>query len=150
MLLSPNFTLAELTRSDYALRMGLDNTPPAVLIESLRELAIEVLEPVRTLLGGRPIHTNSGYRSPAVNQGIGGSPTSQHMKGEAADIEVPHISHKDAIRFIIASEIPYDQIIWEGGDRGWIHISHAIGRPQRKQALTAVFPNGKAVYSPFV
>ena len=151
MNISPHFTLEELSKSEYGTRHGIDNTPPPEAIEKLKQLANTVLERVRAYIAnGRPVFINSGYRCPLVNAAIGGAQTSQHLKGEAADIEIPGMSHHDAIKRIMADEhIPFDQLIWEGGDSGWIHISYNSLR-RRRQVLTATFVEGKAIYTPFV
>ena len=81
------FTIKELTRSDTARHLGIDNTPPASAVMALNELVDHVLDPLREAWGG-PIHVNSGYRCPELNKIVGGTPTSQHQRGEAADITV--------------------------------------------------------------
>ena len=88
MNLSPNFTLAELTASETAERNGLDNTPDATALANLQRLA-EFLETIKTALSGKPVMINSAYRGPAVNAHVGGSKSSQHMVGCAADIRIP-------------------------------------------------------------
>jgi hypothetical protein len=136
MNLSPHFTLEELTRSEIALRKNLSNRPGPEALENLRRLA-PFLERVRELpaLGGRPILVNSGYRSGPVNAAVGGKPTSQHPKGQAADIRVPGMDPEEVVRAIIASSLPYDQVICEFN--AWTHVSiPAAGSDPRKQALT--------------
>jgi hypothetical protein len=137
-----------MTRSEYAIRMGLRNTPDLHAVNSMGRLCEEVLEAVRLQVGS-PIIVSSGYRSPAVNLGIGGSPTSQHMIGEACDFTIPDHGNMEAIIQIVRSqvEIPFDQLIYEGGESGWIHISHASFGVQRRRVLSADFSSGKAVYS---
>lgn len=136
MNLSPNFTLAELTRSDIALRKGLDNTPDDLAVKRLKALCTNILEPLREKFGA--IRVNNGYRSPAVNEAIGGAKASQHMKGEAADIEAvdPKVTNAD-LAFWIAKELPFDQVILEcytpGDPRsGWVHVSYVpVGRREQ-------------------
>ena len=99
MKLSPNFTLKELTHSETAERLGLDNTPDEKVKANLVRLA-RMLEEVRRILG-RPIMVNSAYRSPAVNKAIGSKPTSQHCLGCAADIRVPGLTPDDIVKEII-------------------------------------------------
>ncbi len=134
MNLSPHFTLKELTASEIADRHGIDNMPsdPAI-IANLKTLA-KGLEDVRSLLN-RPILVNSAYRCLRVNQLLGSRPTSQHIKGLAADIISPLFgSPNEIIKKIVSSVIEYDQVILEF-DR-WIHISFAEeGKEPRKQAL---------------
>ena len=144
MNLSPHFTLAELTRSETALRRGIDNSASASIVEKLRHTA-GGLERVRALLGA-PLHVNSAYRGPNVNAAVGGSSTSQHTKGEAADFVAPSFgSPLDICRAIIASDIEFDQLIYEGS---WVHISFVADRAQRQMVLTAHFAGGKVTYTP--
>ena len=133
MKLSPNFTLAELTHSETAERLGLDNTPDEKVKANLVRLA-RMLEEVRRVLG-RPIMVNSAYRSPAVNKAIGSKPTSQHCLGCAADIRVPGLTPNDIVKAIIKTNIEYDQLIREFDS--WVHISipNKLNDKPRKQAL---------------
>jgi hypothetical protein len=117
--LSPNFTLAELTHSETAERLGLDNTPDEKVKANLVRLA-RILEDVRRVLS-RPIMVNSAYRSPAVNKAIGSKPTSQHCLGCAADIRVPGLTPNDIVNLVVKSNIEYDQLIREFDS--WVHIS---------------------------
>lgn len=119
MKLTPNFSLRELTQSEYAERHGLNNEPDDKVIENLKRLAA-LLEQVRAVCGV-PIVVTSGYRSPQVNAGIGGSKTSQHMFGCAADIKGVRLSIDDMMKKIVASGIKYDQLIKEFNS--WVHIS---------------------------
>lgn len=157
MHLSPHFTLEELTRSEIALRRGLNNTPAAEILSTLRHTAAE-LERVRTLLG-YPIQVNSGYRSPDVNAAVGGSSRSQHVAGEAVDFVAPgYGSPLQVCRAIAESALEFDQLIYEGA---WVHISFTrssawrsasapFGRVQRRQVLTAHFSGGRVTYTPGV
>lgn len=131
MNLSPHFTLEELTHTDHR---ELDNTPNQNEINNLQRLA-NFLEDVKTALGGKPIMVNSAFRSKAVNDAVGSKDTSQHRIGCAADIRVPSMTPDQVVRTIIASGLPYDQIIREF-DR-WTHISvpNIAGAEPRKQAL---------------
>lgn len=119
MKLSEHFTLDELTISESADRLGLDNTPTNEALMNLKRLAA-FLEQVRAALG-KPIKINSAYRAPAVNKAVGGSTTSQHCFGCAADIRVNGMTPDQVVRAIIAAKLPYDQIIREF-DR-WTHVS---------------------------
>ena len=143
MMLSPHFSLAELTASEYAERHGIDNTPRDGDVENLERLAY-VLEQVRSLLGF-PVHVNSAYRNAHVNAGIGGSKTSAHQLGLAADIVCPQFGSPylvaEAIRI---SGIQYDQLILE---YGWVHIGlSAEGKPRRmdltKRSAAAPYEQG--------
>jgi zinc D-Ala-D-Ala carboxypeptidase len=131
--LSPNFTLAELTHSETAERLGLDNTPDEKVKANLVRLA-RMLEEVRRVLG-RPVMVNSAYRSPAVNKAIGSKPTSQHCIGCAADIRVPGLTPDDIVKAIIKTNIEYDQLIREFNS--WVHISipNKFADKPRKQVL---------------
>lgn len=131
MQLSENFSLEELTFSEIGSRKGLANIPGPETLEKLRDLAA-FLEEVRTVLG-RPVNVNSAYRSQAVNEAVGGKPTSQHLRGEAADIRVPGMTPNEVVQAIRSAKLPYDQLIREF-DR-WTHVSIAPGRTPRGQVL---------------
>lgn len=124
--LSEHFTLGELTRSATASRRGIDNMPPDDIIEKLRRLCKEILEPVREHYG-KAFRPNSGYRSPDLNEAVGGSEKSQHCRGEAVDIEIPGVSNFDLAEWISKS-LKHDQVILEcyrSGEptSGWVHVS---------------------------
>ena len=139
--LTEHFTLEEMTSSEIALRKGLDNTPSSEIVANLTELA-GYLEQVRELLGA-PMRINSAYRSPKVNAAVGGSSTSAHMTGQAADFVAPEFGTPQQIaHHIAASEIQFDQLIFEGT---WIHFG--IRGDMRRQVLTATFSGGKATYT---
>ena len=129
MQLSPHFTLSELTVSETAARRGISNVPDAKALANLARLA-GVLEQVRSLVG-RPVVVTSGYRSKAVNKAIGGSTTSAHMTGLAADINCPGLTPKQLCQRIEASGIQYDQLILEFD--GWTHIGLSEGAPRRQE-----------------
>lgn len=134
MNLSPNFALDELTASETAARHGIDNTPDQATIQNLTRLA-NALQEVRALLGNKVIIVSSGYRSPELNQKVGGSATSDHCKGLAADFICPSYGTPDEIvRVVMASAIPYKQVIREYDK--WVHFSISEeGEAPRKQAL---------------
>ena len=124
------FTIKELTRSATARCLGIDNTPPASVVKALHELVDHVLDPLREAWGG-PIRVNSGYRCPELNQAVGGTPGSQHQRGEAADITVGSRSgNRRLLELIKRLNLPVDQCIDEKGCR-WIHVSHRPGRNRR-------------------
>jgi hypothetical protein len=131
MNLTAHFTLDELTHTDHR---TLDNTPNDDELKNLTRLA-EFLEQVKTLLGDKPIMVNSAFRSKLVNDAVGSKDTSQHRVGCAADIRVPGMTPNEVVQAVIASGLPYDQIIREF-DR-WTHISipNSIHNAPRKQAL---------------
>jgi hypothetical protein len=142
MLLTPHFTLEELTHTDHR---EFDNTPNSSEINNLKRLA-EMLEKVKTLLDGKPIMVNSAFRSKAVNDAVGSKDTSQHRVGCAADIKVPGLTPDQVVKAIIGSPIAYDQIIREFDS--WTHISvpnSPSGTP-RKQALI-IDKQGTRAYS---
>lgn len=117
------FTKSELTRSDTARIRRIDNTPTPEASAALDALMWNVLDPIRRMWG-RPIIVNSGYRCPKLNAAVGGSATSQHMKGEAADITAgDSTKNKELFDMIERSAIPFDQLIDEKGYR-WIHVSY--------------------------
>lgn len=140
MNLTKNFDLDELTRSDYAERMGIDNTPSEIVIANLKAVCENVLEPLQEIVK-KPISIHSGYRSSDVNKGIGGSATSQHVDGKAVDITVKGMT-VDELFEIASKYVPYDQIIHEFGR--WVHISYS--NPLRRTKLWAVKQNGKTAY----
>ncbi len=126
-----HFTLQELTRSDTARRLGINNTPSASAIQAMHALVNDVLDPLRDAWGG-PIRVTSGYRCPALNQAVGGTPHSQHQRGEAADITVGSPSRNRRLLALIKRlDLPVDQCIDEKGC-SWIHVSHRAGRNRRQ------------------
>lgn len=146
MQLTKNFPLRELLRSQSATRNNIEeqfNPSPAIL-ENLRLLCVHVLQPLRDSLG-RAIFVNSGYRCLKVNTLVGGSKTSQHLTGQAADIEAGHLSIEQLYQRIKNSELPFDQLIQEFDQ--WVHVSYNSAGG-RRQCLRAVKDNGKTVYLP--
>ena len=152
MHLSPHFTLLEMTKSQFALRRGivnaLDPAEPedADVINNLRRLCLEVLEPVREGFGV-PFAPSSAYRAPALNAALGAKPTSQHVLGEAVDFELPGIANCELARWI-RDLLNYDQLILEFYDptepkSGWVHVSLKEAS-NRRRVLTinkdGVFP----------
>ena len=129
--MTEHFTLEELTHTDHR---ELENIPNETELANIKRLA-EFLETVKTVLGGKPIMVNSAFRSKAVNDAVGSKDTSQHRLGCAADIRVPSMTPDAVVRAIIASDLPYDQVIREF-DR-WTHVSitNTAGGTPRKQAL---------------
>jgi hypothetical protein len=129
--MTPHFTLDELTHTDHR---TLDNTPNEQELANLQRLA-EFLEDVKEVLGGKPIMVNSAFRSKQVNDAVGSKDTSQHRIGCAVDIRVPGLTPDEVVKAIIASGLPYDQIIREF-DR-WTHVSipNTPEAKPRKQAL---------------
>jgi len=132
--MTPHFTLDELTASETAERNGWDNTPNEQELANLQRLA-EFLEKVKEALGGKPIMVNSAFRNKQVNDAVGSKDTSQHRTGCAVDIRVPQLTPDQVVQAIIASGLPYDQVIREF-DR-WTHLSipNTPDAKPRKQAL---------------
>lgn len=121
------FTINELIRSDTALQRGIDNTPPPSIKIKLSNLINNLLDPIREAWGG-PITVNSGYRCPVLNRAVGGVPTSQHQKGEAADITVGSPKQNQKLfELIAAGDFDFDQLIDES-NYSWVHISYAAGK----------------------
>lgn len=150
MKISPNLNLAELTRSETGKRHGIDNTPTAEHLENFKVLAERVFEPIRAHFGV-PIFISSGYRSKALNEFIKGSPSSQHCKGQAIDIDMDGGNGEVTNRMVfdfIKEKVDFDQLIWEFGtdfNPDWVHVSYTKGK-NRKQKLKAVRTNGKTSY----
>lgn len=150
MNLTKNFTLSEMTKSETALRKGLNNDPTQDVISALQTLAVNVLQPIRDHYGVG-VKVNSGYRSPEVNASVGGSKTSDHCKGQAADIEIAGVANKE-LALYIRDNLEYTQLILEAytegvPDSGWVHVSYDPAN-LKKQVMTAVKRDGKTVYLP--
>jgi hypothetical protein len=148
--LTANFSLHELSKSETALRLGLDNTPDDEATENLRLLCEKVLQPVRDHYG-KGVKVNSAYRSPESNAAVGGSKTSDHCKGMAADIEIPGVANADLAQWIM-DNLEYTQLILEFytpgiPDSGWVHVSYDPNN-LKKQELTATKVAGKTQYLP--
>ena len=149
MNLSKSFTLNELTKSQEALRVGIDNTPNDEHIENLKILCENILQPIRDFYG-MPLSVSSGYRSAALCEAIGSSSKSQHTKGQAADFEIFGVANKDLADFVVKN-LDYDQCILEFWNEnepnsGWVHCSfNSSGN--RKQFLKAEKLNGRVVYT---
>ena len=144
---SKNFALSEMTKSATAERLGVDNSPSTIHLVNLTHLAIHILQPVRDQFG--VITINSGYRSPALNAKVGGSKTSQHCNGQAADFESFSTPNPDLAKWI-ANNLEFDQLIlefYDGKDpnSGWVHCSYNL-MGNRKKILTALKTGGKVVY----
>jgi len=149
MKLSNNFSLAEFTKSQTAERKGIDNTPEGDHLDAAIALFENVVQRVRDEFG--PTVLNSGYRSPELNSAVGGSSTSQHCKGQAADIEVPGTPNAELAEWI-RDNLDFDQLILEFytpgiPDSGWVHVSYNPDGENRKSILTASRIDGKTQYS---
>ena len=136
MRLSDNFVLSEITRSNTAKRLGIDNGPNKEHLQNIQRIITNLIQPMRDAIG--PIRISSGYRNPNVNRAIGGSTKSQHCKGEALDLQFwndGQISNKEIYDWVLRSDVEFDQMINEF-DFAWIHIS-LIKEGNRKQVLEA-------------
>lgn len=135
------FTLKELTKTKHKIK----NIPNQEQLENIHYLVKEVLDPARAILG-HPITVSSGFRNPEVNRAVGGSSTSRHLKGEAADLTC----YDNSALFDILKELDnYDQLIWEYGtdeSPAWIHVS-TTKKINRKEILRAKKVNGEPVYT---
>ena len=148
MNLTKNFTLSEMVKSDTALRHDMDNTPNEAQTANLKLLVEKVLQPVRDHYA-KGVKVNSGFRHPEVNAKVGGSRTSDHCTGMAADIEIPGVANADLARWV-ADNLQYTQLILEFytpgvPDSGWVHVSYDPAN-LKKQNLTATKQGGKTVY----
>jgi hypothetical protein len=148
MNLTKNFTLAEMTKSETALRHGLENTPGEAEIAAMQLLAEKVLQPVRDYYG-MGVKVNSAYRHPDVNSKVGGSRNSDHTRGQAADIEIPGVANADLAAWI-RDNLEFRQLILEFytpgvPDSGWVHVSY-VAEDNKKEVLTATKKDGKTVY----
>ena len=128
-----HFTMGELCASTTADAHNIKNTPPLQEAGNLKALAENVLDPLREWYG-KPIYVNSGYRSPQLNRIVGGAPTSQHMKGDAADITAGSKAENKKLFDYIKSNLPFDQVIDEK-DYSWVHVSYKRDGSNRKQVL---------------
>ena len=143
MRLTRNFTYEELCHSNVAERRGINNRPRTKeeekrVIENLKALCMEVLQPLRDFLG-KPVVISSGYRCAELNKAVGGVRNSQHMKGEAADIHVENTEHLLKIMHFIMDETDFDQVIWERNRAGtqWVHVSYKREGVNRHQVMSS-------------
>lgn len=145
MNLSKNFTLEEMTFSPTAIKKGIANKPTEQHIENMRVLCEKVLQPLREHMDCN-INVSSGFRAASLNAIIGGSTTSQHCFGQAADLQIQDRNH-EMYKFI-KDNFEFDQLIWEFGtdsEPSWVHVSYSEGK-NRKSCLKAVKKNGKTQY----
>lgn len=146
MNLTLHVSVAEFERSDAAIKHGISNKMNEFEKERAIELCKNVFEPIRAYVG-KPIRINSGFRSAALNKRIGGAKTSQHVLGEAMDLD---LHDRDLFEWIL-DNVEYDQAIYEAGndeEADWFHISYRKGR-NRKQALRMIKKGGKSTYVPY-
>lgn len=141
MRLTKNFILSEFTTSQVAERFGYNNEPEDKVIDNLKLLCVNVLQPLRDKINA-PIFINSGYRSYLVNAAVGGRFNSQHLEGKAADFIVPSMDLADMFN-LIQQDFQFDQLIFEFGK--WIHVS-CNGESNRKDVMVSKKMYGKTVY----
>lgn len=122
MLTNNYFTIDELCASDTARKRNIDNTPTPEVLSNLTLLRDRVLNPAREALGVT-VYVNSGYRCPELNAAVGGTATSQHTTGEAADITTKSRKRNQQLFAILIQQGNFDQLIWEGNGK-WIHVSY--------------------------
>ena len=151
MKLSKNLSLAEVTKSTTAKRLNIDNTPDEWTTENLRQIAINVFQPLRDSFKC-PIFVSSGYRSAELNAAIGGSRRSQHVEGRALDLDADVYGRctNSQIFEWIRENLEFDQLIWEFGDQDnpdWVHVSFVYDGSNRKRCLKACRDDeGKTYY----
>ena len=141
------FTIEELCRSETADKYGIGNHPTKDIERNLIDLVNNVLDPLREAIGA-PITVNSGYRSPILNMKVGGASTSQHTKGEAADITRGSRAQNKNLFSWLKENCDFDQLIGEFGDAAcpeWVHVSYRRGN-NRKQVLKSKNAKGKTIY----
>ena len=136
MKLTKHFTLEELCASSTAKRLNISNKPTNEEIDNMKHLALSILEPLRLFMQ-KPIYINSGFRSQKLNKAVGGVASSQHTRGEAADIRVTTIAEGKVMFEYIRRNTPFDQLIWERNARGsrWIHVSARRDGRNRHQVI---------------
>lgn len=135
------FTFQEFERSETAYRHAIDNSVPEAAKANIAALVDNVLDPLREAWG-RPITVTSGYRCPRLNKAVGGVATSQHTKGEAADITTGNeVDNAKLFQLAIKLKLPFDQLIFEKGDLrtgpAWVHVSHKAHGENRRQIIYA-------------
>jgi hypothetical protein len=141
MNLSKDLTLFEMIRSDMAKRKGVSNEPTPEHIQNMKVLAHKIFQPIREHFDV-PIYISSGYRSAALNKKIGGSKGSQHLTGEAMDIDMDGHSHVTNVQIFkyIRENLFFDQLIWEFGNNtnpDWVHVSYNTSGINRRHVLRA-------------
>jgi hypothetical protein len=150
--LSKYATLDECSRSVTASRLGIDNNPPLEVRDNLREICSKVFDPCREFVGG-PLAIASGYRCPKLNKAVGGSKTSEHMLGQALDIDCDTFGGKTnaELFYFIKDNLDFNQLIWEfGTDKNpeWVHVSYSRLH-NKKKVIKATKVKGKTIYTIF-
>lgn len=149
MKIGKNISYNQAIKSDTAIRLGIDNTPSATAVEAMTLLCEKVIDPLYEVFPSMTF--NSFYRSPKLNTAIGGSATSQHVRGEAIDLDSKNDSFNKAIFEYIIKNMDFDQVISEypkDGVPSWVHVSYKKSG-NRKEVLVAEKVKGKTVYRPY-
>ena len=150
MKISKHITYAEAIHSNTAKRKGIDNTPNPTQVENMKLIAQQIFEPLREYVGG-PIKITSMYRSASLNEALGGSSsTSQHLKGQAMDLDDVYGNKSNAEMYHwIKENLSFDNLIWEFGtdmNPNWIHVSYVSKEDNRNKSLKAYKEKGKTKY----
>ena len=148
-MISKHISYKEGVYSNTATRLGIENTPDDDQLNNMVKVAEEIFEPLRAYVGG-PIKVNSFFRCLELNTAIGGSRTSQHMKGQAIDLDdtFGHKTNAEMYHYI-KDNLDFDQIIWEFGDDdnpNWVHVSYVSPEENRGRCLKAYRKEGKTKY----
>ena len=149
--ISKYISLAQATWSDTAIRRGIINVPNSRELKAMKVLAEKIHTPISDqLFGGQSVPFTSFYRSPTLNRVIGGAKTSQHVMGEAIDLDADGtgVSNFELFNWI-RENLQYDQIIWEFGTKtnpAWVHVSYTERRNNRGEILRAIRENGAVKY----
>jgi meso-butanediol dehydrogenase / (S,S)-butanediol dehydrogenase / diacetyl reductase len=151
MDIARHFTLDELKHSNTAQAEGIHNEPDAAATLALRALCAAVLDPLREALG-KVITINCAYRGPALNKRVGGVANSQHLTGQAADIQAPAVPVVELFKLIIRQGLPYDQVIFEAksATSKWVHVSHVDGVNRGEIRVAKFGPDGKPTGYPLI
>lgn len=151
MNIGRHFTLEELTHSNTATAEGIPNKPGPAQVASLQALCAGVLDPLREALG-KPITINCAYRSPALNKRLGGVANSQHLTGQAADLQSPQATVLDLFKLTINLGLPFDQVIYEArsATSKWLHVSHVDGVNRGEIRVAKFGPDGKPQSYPMI
>jgi len=150
MNISEHITYAEAIHSNTAKRKSIDNTPNPNHVENMKVTAEKIFEPLRKFVGG-PVKITSMFRSAALNEALGdSSSTSQHMKGQAMDLDDVYGYKSNAEMYHwIKENLSFDQLIWEYGtdmNPNWIHVSYVSEEDNRKRCLKAYKDEGRTKY----
>tara|TARA_R110002050_G_scaffold53460_1_gene121541 strand:+ start:4646 stop:5101 length:456 start_codon:yes stop_codon:yes gene_type:complete len=148
-MITKHIAYAEAIHSNTAKRKGIENIPNSCQIQNMKTIGEKIFEPLRKFVGG-PIKITSMFRSTALNKAIGGAKSSQHMKGQAMDIDdVYGYKTNSEMYYWIKENLNFDQLIWEFGtdvNPSWIHVSYVNDEDNRNRCLKAYKENRKTKY----